>query len=137
MRSSLVGRSGIPFLIFVLLLFMSILTNARRPMDGQSSQVKDFSLAKRVMITQKCGSCHSLWGHDLNWKATIGPDLTNQFSRQRSPAWLEQRLRSPESILANELDEQYNSQKGIMPSFAHLSDKELEAIVDFLVTAHE
>ena len=137
MRSDLGGRLGVAFFILALLVSVSILTIARRPLGEQSPQTKDFSLAKRVMITQKCGSCHTLQGHGLDWKATIGPDLTNQFSRQRSPAWLEQRLKSPESIFEDELDNQYNSQKGIMPSFAHLPNRELEAIVDFLMTVHE
>jgi len=137
MRSDLGGRLGVAFFILALLVSVSILTNARRPLGEKSPQVKDFSLAKRVMNTQKCGSCHTLQRQGLDWKATIGPDLTNQFLRQRSPAWLEQRLKSPASIFEDELDDQYKSQKGIMPAFTHLSDKELEAIVDFLMTVHE
>ena len=138
MRSNLmVGRLGMPFLVLVLVLFVLILPNSRRSMGGQSLREKDYSLAKKVMVTQKCGSCHALRGHDLNWDATIGPDLTNASSRQRSPAWLRQYIRVPESISEDELDVQYNSRKGIMPSFAHLSSRELEAIVHFLMTARE
>lgn len=138
MRSDLVlGRLGMPFLILVLVLFVLISTDSSRSVGDQSLRAKDFSLAKKVMVTQKCGSCHALRGHDLNWDATIGPDLTNESSRQRSPAWIEQLLRAPKSISEDQLDAQYNPQKGIMPSFAHLSNKELEAIVYFLMTVRE
>ena len=87
------------------------------------------------MVAEKCGSCHTLQGHGLDWSATIGPDLTDQASRGRSPAWLMQYLKDPKSIPADQLEEQFRAKRRLMPSFAHLSDTQLQAIVDFLASS--
>ncbi|MGW8271877.1 MAG: c-type cytochrome [Thermodesulfovibrionales bacterium] len=64
-----------------------------------------------------CVNCHRLKGVG----GSIGPDLTDVSSR-RSDQFIRQQLR----------DSSVNNPNSAMPSFKHLSEKEIQALIDYL-----
>ncbi len=70
-----------------------------------------------IFKTQGCPACHRINGVG----GTIGPDLTKVGDR-RDKSWIEDQIRNPETHNPN----------SIMPSFAKLSDKDVDALADYL-----
>ncbi|MEE8349444.1 MAG: cytochrome c [Acidobacteriota bacterium] len=92
----------------------------------------DEKLAKRVILTRNCGSCHSLQARDLNLTGKVGPDLTRQGRRGRSPEWLTQQITHPTSIPDHEVVPGFEGKQKFMPGVDRVSDRELNALVEFL-----
>jgi|GEM_PF-3539861 len=65
-----------------------------------------------------CFSCHSLNGHGGN----IAPDLAMEGTRDRSNAWLIGHFKDPQAY----------SPASVMPAFAGLTHRQLEALATFL-----
>ncbi len=65
-----------------------------------------------------CFTCHNLHGRG----GTIAPDLAIEGTRGRSNAWLIGHLRDPQAY----------SPASLMPAFAHLTNRQLEALAAFL-----
>ncbi len=65
-----------------------------------------------------CFRCHSLHGRG----GKIGPDLAIEGTRGRSTAWLISHFRDPQAY----------SPASVMPAFAHLTSRQLEALASFL-----
>ncbi len=103
--------------------------------DGSGDE-RQLVLAKTVMVAHKCGSCHTLEAAGLVWDATIGPDLTHQANRGRSRQWLRLHLKNPEATPDHQLEAQFRGKQKLMPSFDHLSESELDAVIHFLATLH-
>ncbi len=70
-----------------------------------------------IFNSQGCSACHRINGVG----GTIGPDLSGVGSR-RDKAWIEDQIRNPKKHNPN----------SIMPSFAKLSDKDVEQLADYL-----
>ncbi|NOZ26021.1 MAG: c-type cytochrome [Nitrospirae bacterium] len=64
-----------------------------------------------------CVNCHRYKGVG----GSICPDLTD-VSKRRSDEWIRQQIR----------DSSVNFPDSTMPGFGHLSDKEIQAIIDYL-----
>ena len=77
----------------------------------------DDAPALDLINSQGCKGCHRLKGEG----GTVGPDLTD-VGKRLTPQQLRQVLVAPQSVKPGSL----------MPSFAHLSDQELDRLVDFL-----
>lgn len=70
-----------------------------------------------VFKSEGCPACHRIGGIG----GEIGPDLTNVGAR-RDREWIEKQIKDPKSHNPN----------SIMPAFARLSEKDLEALVNYL-----
>lgn len=90
------------------------------------------ALGKQVFQRENCGSCHALQAAGLNYTAAVGPDLTHEAQRGRSAEWLMRQLTEPTAIPDQEVAEGFAGKQSIMPSFKHLSEEELQALVEFL-----
>lgn len=75
-------------------------------------------LALRTIDEQGCRDCHRIAGEG----ATIGPNLSDEWTRGRSDEWLLGHFRDPGAFTPGTM----------MPSFSNLSDRELKALVMFL-----
>lgn len=130
------GNRRLPWLIFTLLVIGLALTISLQSLADSPAENRDFAFAKGVMVAQKCGSCHTLKSGSLQWNATIGPDLTYQARRGRSAAWLRTHLGDPLRIPDQDLEPVFRGKQKLMPSFDHLSEKELSAVIAFLNSLH-
>lgn len=92
------------------------------------------TLAKEVIADNNCGRCHALQARGLNLTGKVGPNLTREARRNRSPEWLRKQLTDPTSINAAEVLPHYRGKQHLMPSFEHLTQQELTALVEFLRT---
>ena len=123
-----------PWLLVALLIVGLALTLSLRSLADSAADRREFVLAREVMVAQKCGSCHTLQAAYLHWNATIGPDLTHQARRGRSAEWLLRHLKEPAHIPDGELETTFRGKQSLMPSFVHLSDQELNAVIRFLTS---
>jgi len=71
----------------------------------------------KAVFDKDCLACHRIRGVG----GAICPDLTDVSSR-REKAWIEQQIR----------DSSVNNPESKMPGFPHLSDKEVQALVNYL-----
>ncbi len=92
----------------------------------------DEELAKRVIRNNECGLCHTLQARGLNLTGKIGPDLTEQAHRDRSPQWLQGQLTNPVSIPDHEVVPGFEGKQKLMPKFNRTSERELNAVIEFL-----
>ena len=92
----------------------------------------DEVMAKRVILNNDCGLCHTLQARGLNLTGKIGPDLTEQAHRNRSPQWLQGQLTNPVSIPDHEVVPGFEGKQQLMPKFNRTSQRELNAVIEFL-----
>ena len=92
----------------------------------------DEEMAKRVIRSNECGMCHTLQARGLNLTGKIGPDLTQQAHRDRSPQWLQGQLTNPISIPDHEVVPGFECKQKLMPKFNRTSERELNAVIEFL-----
>ncbi len=92
----------------------------------------DEEMAKRVILNNDCGLCHTLQARGLNLTGKIGPDLTEQAHRNRSPQWLQGQLTNPVSIPDHEVVPGFEGKQKLMPKFNRTSQRELNAVIEFL-----
>lgn len=89
-------------------------------------------LAQRVILSRNCGSCHTLQARELNLTGKVGPDLTRQGQRGRSPAWLRQQITNPTAIPDHEVVSGFEGKQKFMASADLVSGHELNVLVKFL-----
>ncbi|MGC2061546.1 MAG: cbb3-type cytochrome c oxidase subunit II [Thermodesulfovibrionales bacterium] len=70
-----------------------------------------------IFKREGCVNCHSLRGAG----GSAGPELT-AVTKRRTDAWIRRQLRDPKS----------HNPGSMMPSFAHLSRKEVSALIKYL-----
>ncbi|MGD8319012.1 MAG: cytochrome b N-terminal domain-containing protein [Gemmatimonadota bacterium] len=75
---------------------------------------------KKLFGSLGCTGCHTVGGQG----SSVGPDLTNEALRDRSRAWLIQQLKNPKS----------HDSTTVMPSFASLSTRQINGVVDYLMS---
>lgn len=80
--------------------------------------VKELTAGQRVYQSQNCANCHMISGIG----GTTGPDLTHVGSR-RDRAWLFGHFKDPKAYVPN----------SAMPGYGHLSEKELNDLIDYMV----
>lgn len=103
-----------------------------RPKPPVELELPRLELAKRVFQREGCGNCHALRAAGFNYTAAVGPDLTHEARRGRSAGWLRRQLIEPTSIPDEEVAEGFAGRQSIMPSYKHLSEEELQALIEFL-----
>ena len=122
-----VGTGIVTFSILALLTSGCLESRA----DRRQSRA-DEELAKRVILSRNCGSCHTLQARDLSLTGKVGPDLTRQGRRGRSPDWLRQQITRPTSIPDHEVVPGFEGKQKFMPVVDLASDRELNALIEFL-----
>ncbi len=85
-----------------------------------------------MLLGRNCGSCHTLRVRDLNLTGKVGPYLTRQGQRGRSPEWLKQQITNPTSIPDHEVTPGFEGKQRFMSLVDRVSDRELNALVGFL-----
>jgi mono/diheme cytochrome c family protein len=70
-----------------------------------------------ALFKKNCLGCHRFKGVG----GSICPDLT-EVTKRRSDDWIRQQLKDPS----------VNNPNSKMPDFSHLSDKQIQAIIDYL-----
>jgi nitric oxide reductase subunit C len=90
-----------------------------KPREGTLKEKPQTLLGKNVYNQYRCDLCHKIGGEG----GAIGPDLTHIGSNKESP-WLAKQIRDPK--LHNP-----NTQ---MPPFPQISEGEIQALVDYLVS---
>ena len=115
--------------VSMLALFSSACSQSHA--DGRLSEA-DEELAKRVIRNNECGLCHTLQARGLNLTGKIGPDLTEQAHRERSPQWLKEQISNPVAIPDHEVVPGFEGKQKLMPRFNRTSDRELNAVIEFL-----
>jgi ubiquinol-cytochrome c reductase cytochrome b subunit len=78
----------------------------------------DISKGKALFHSNPCIGCHTIDGVG----GKVGPDLSNEGQRGRSPAWITQQIRDPKSHFPNT----------VMPSFSGFSDQQVRDLVAYL-----
>ncbi len=116
----------------LLLVFVALSSGCVESWADQHRQSSSERLAKRVILTRNCGSCHTLHTRGLELHGKVGPDLTQQGRRERSSEWLRRQLLEPHTISDQEVAEGYAGKQRLMPPLKGVSEAELEAVVAFL-----
>lgn len=94
--------------------------------------IDSISIAKgQVLFTQNCTSCHQIKTDG------IGPRLSG-ITSVTSPTWVKKFIKNSQDVIAAG-DERATQvflkyKKAIMPSYNHLQEAEIDAIVDYLAT---
>ncbi len=88
--------------------------------------------AKQIIVSNRCGSCHTLQARGLNLSGRIGPNLTHQGRRGRRTKWLKKQLVNPHSVPDEEVTTGFEGRQKWMPQFDKLDGRDLEAITRFL-----
>ncbi len=115
--------------LFSLPLFHSA---CRKSHAGPGLDSEKEALAKEVIVSNKCGFCHSLQARGLRLTGAVGSSLTEQARRYRSPEWLRRQITDPTSIPDHEVTAGFEGRQKWMPRFDRLSEKELVSLVEFL-----
>lgn len=116
--------------ILSLLFFANMNVFARK--EAFSQPIDSLSIAKgQILFTQNCTSCHQIKTDG------IGPKLSG-ITSITSPAWVKKFIKNSQDVIAAG-DERgtllfLKYKKAIMPSYSHLQETELDAIVDYLAT---
>lgn len=76
------------------------------------------SSGENLVKTLGCLGCHTINGEG----GKVGPDLSAEGTRQRTPEWLAEQIKDPKS----------HNRASVMPSFSQLKDEEIETLVDYL-----
>lgn len=96
-------------------------TNDWPPEPLLSPRAGDASSSGQALFREyDCAACHQVSGIG----GTAGPDLTRIGSRQPDVDWHIRHLKDPGSVVPD----------SAMPDYAHLSDSELNALAEYLVT---
>ncbi|HEY4716865.1 MAG TPA: cytochrome c [bacterium] len=83
------------------------------------AQAKELTPGQRIYQENRCSSCHSISGIG----GTTGPDLSKVADR-RDKDWVHKHFKNPQELVPG----------SAMPSFGHLSEEDLQALTDFIMT---
>lgn len=92
-------------------------TNNWPPKPLVATAVTSMTPGEAVYKAQGCSACHIIAGVG----GKVGPDLSF-VGKKRDKEWIEDQLRNPKS----------HNPQSIMPSFARLSEKDLDGLADYL-----
>lgn len=119
-------------IIYILSFLFFANMNVFAKKEVFSQPIDSLSVAKgQALFTQNCTSCHQIRVDG------IGPKLSG-ITTITSPAWVKRFIKNSQDVIAagderaTQLFLKYK--KAIMPSYSHLQEAELDAIVDYLAT---
>ena len=121
----------------VIILFFLLLSNVLNSCDSETSSDPAPVTHDSVTIAKgensfinNCSSCHNFY------HVGTGPELAG-ITSDTSVSWIKKFIRDPKKLIdsgdprAQQLFKQY---KTVMPSFAHLSEEEIDAIIAYIHT---
>ncbi|MGH9394142.1 MAG: c-type cytochrome [Terriglobales bacterium] len=91
------------------------------PEAPAANLAQQIALGQRLIHQEGCLMCHRFQGEGED----VGPDLTREATRGRTPAWLVGHFKNPPAF----------SKDSMMPAFDHLSPAQLQALVALLENA--
>lgn len=94
---------------------------APQPAAPAASMAAQLAYGRRILHQEGCLMCHTFQGEGED----VGPDLSPEGSRGRTPAWLLGHFKDPPAY----------SKGSIMPAFDHLTASQLNALVTLLENA--
>lgn len=89
-----------------------------KPYTSSPAAMKGDSIYKNY----GCSSCHMMSGSG----GKVGPDLTNEYKRNRSKQWLIDQITNSKAHVPN----------SVMPGYTMLSQEQLNSLVEFLNSGH-
>lgn len=95
-------------------------TNGWPPEPVLASMLRQQSGGASVYAAQGCGACHMIGGVG----GTSGPDLSHVGSKQPDAQWQTQHLKDPQSVTPG----------SAMPPYAHLSDEDIQALTNYMLS---
>lgn len=119
-------------IIYTLFLLFYANMNVFAKKEVFSQPIDSLSITKgQVLFTQNCTSCHQIKTDG------IGPKLSG-ITSLTSPTWVKRFIKNSQDLIAAG-DERATQvflkyKKAIMPSYSHLQETEIDAIVDYLAT---
>ncbi len=113
------------FALFGLVIASLVCGRAVAHAQGAPADVKR---GKSLFESKGCNGCHSIGGG-----RRAGPDLKGVTER-RSREWLQKWIKDPDAMLASDstAKQLLAEAKGIKMVNAHLSDADINALIDFL-----
>jgi len=113
------------FALFGLVIASLVCGSAVAHAQGAPADVKR---GKSLFESKGCNGCHSIGGG-----RRAGPDLKGVTER-RSREWLQKWIKDPDAMLASDstAKQLLAEAKGIKMVNAHLSDADINALIDFL-----
>ena len=126
------NKHALPGLLFLLAtIFLFVASCNQRQSNDSEIALDSATIAKgQSIFEQNCSACHNFR------QDGIGPQLGG-ITREASAEWLKTFIRNPESVIESgdergqKLLDRY---KTLMPSFAHYTDEDLNAILAYLHT---
>lgn len=91
-----------------------------KPILAVATAAKSASAGQMLFRANDCGACHQIQGLG----GTAGPDLTHVGSERPDVEWHIKHLKAPDTVVPG----------SAMPDFAQLSDEELKALAEYLVS---
>ncbi len=115
------------------LAFLALIsTGCEESRAGSNLSSAQEQRAKQIIVSNRCGSCHTLQARGLNLSGRIGPSLTQQGRRGRQTKWLKNQLMNPHSVPDEEVTTGFEGRQKWMPRFDKLDSQDLEAVARFL-----
>ena len=99
--------------------------------DEKLLSAKERRLAQAVILSQNCGTCHSLKDGDFELAGKIGPSLSERRGALRDSNWLRTQLTNPQSIPDHQAAPGFAGKQKLMPAL-QVSDVELEVLIEYL-----
>jgi ubiquinol-cytochrome c reductase cytochrome b subunit len=96
--------------------------NGPAAVSSESSASDNIKKGRENFQANGCTACHSINGQG----GMVGPDLSNEGDSGPSAKWLATQIRDPKAHDPNT----------IMPSFSSLDQKEIQSLVDYLLSLH-
>lgn len=107
------------FIVYTILGYLSNPgANLTAPVAVSSQASTSVKAGAKLFSSQGCLACHTIGGQG----GDVGPNLSNEASRGHSNDWLQKQIRDPKA----------HNPSTAMPAFSSLSDKQVNALVDFL-----
>ena len=88
-------------------------------------------MAQGIILSQNCGTCHSLKDGDFELAGTIGPSLNQRRGALSDSNWLRTKLTNPRSIPDHQVAPGFEGKEKLMPPL-QVSEAELEILIEYL-----
>ncbi|MHC1697995.1 MAG: cytochrome b N-terminal domain-containing protein [Geobacteraceae bacterium] len=94
--------------------------SAALPVTAPSEQSMNVGLGKALFLSQGCTTCHMVNGSG----GSIGPDLSDEGEKGRTPDWLRTQIRNPKA----------HDAQSLMPAYSSLSNQQVDQLVAYLLS---
>ncbi len=113
------------------LLLLSTSTCLESRADEKLLSSRELAAAQGIILSQNCGTCHSLNDGDFELAGNIGPNLSQRRGTLRNSNWLRTKLTDPRAIPDHQVALGFQGKQHLMPPL-QASEKELDLLVRYL-----